>query len=410
MSDTAAAELRQIVAELRDEAVAIGFSRVGVAAVQPPPHHDAFRGWLAAGLAGVTGSWLERHEPLRRDPTSLLPGARSVVMLATDHPLGGGPVAEPAAAGHGRVARYARGADYHAPLRERVDRLAAWLAHRLPGARSRGVVDSAPLAERDFAWAAGLGWFGKNTMLIDPRAGSYFLLAALLTDVPLPVDAPLETDHCGTCTACLDACPTGAFPRPGVLDAARCISSLTIEDHGPMPADVRAGLGDWVFGCDVCQEVCPWNRHAPGSRDPALVGPPAAGMPDLAGLLALDEAAFRERFRGSPILRAKRRGLLRSAAVALGNRPHPPAFAALAGVLDDPEPVIRGAAAWALGRWIAAGVMPAEAGRAVAARLAREADAAVVTELRAAAAYASGSQLAVSSTSPDGSRPGPSTA
>ncbi|MFM8414088.1 MAG: tRNA epoxyqueuosine(34) reductase QueG, partial [Planctomycetota bacterium] len=242
------------------------------------------------------------------------------------------------------------------------------------------------LAERDFAWLAGLGWVGKNTMLLDPRAGSYFLLSALVTDVPLPVDAPLATDHCGTCTACLDACPTQAFPRPGVLDANRCISSVTIEDHGPLAPSLRAGLGDWIFGCDVCQEVCPWNRHAPGSAEPAFQPRRGETSLSLADVLGLDEAAFRARFRGSPILRAKRRGLLRSAAVALGNRPHPPAFPALSAALHDPEPVIRSAAAWALGRWIAADVLPGEARGTLEARLAVEADADVRAELTAALA------------------------
>jgi len=371
---------------VRQEARRLGFSRVGLAAAGSPPHHEAFRGWLAAGLAGSMESWLGRHAPLRENLEAILPAARSVVMLATDHPLGSGPAAEPLPPGHGRVARYARGDDYHDLLRPRLNRLAAWLEARVPGARARGVVDSAPLAERDFAWLAGLGWFGKNTMLIDPRAGSYFLLAAVVTDIPLPPDRPLETDHCGTCTACLDACPTGAFPAPRVLDATKCISALTIEDHGPLPAERRAELGDWIFGCDVCQEVCPWNRHAPGSNEPAFEPRGAAAGLDLAELLSLDDRGFRDRFRGSPLLRAKRRGLVRSAALVLGNRPHPPAFAALVAASADADPVVRGAAAWAFGRWIAAGVLQAEARGALTARLALEQEATVRAELEAALA------------------------
>jgi epoxyqueuosine reductase len=370
---------------IRAEALRLGFSRVGIApALAPPPHHGAFRDWLAAGLAGATEPWLARHEPLRASLDAILPAAQSVVMLATDHALGTGPAPEPLPAGRGRVARYARGDDYHDLLRGRLDTLAAWLEEAAPGCRARGVVDSAPLAERDYGWAAGLGWFGKNTMLIDPRAGSYFLLSALVTDLPLPADAPLETDHCGTCTACLDACPTGAFPEPRVLDATKCISAATIEDHDVLPRSLREGMGDWVFGCDVCQEVCPWNRHAPGSNEPAFQSREGEGSLSLADLLALDAAAFRQRFRGSPVLRAKRRGLLRSAAIALGNRPHEPAFPALAAALDDAEPVIRGAAAWAIGRWLAAGVMAAEARAALESRLAVEADGHVRGELAAA--------------------------
>ena len=347
-----------LTAALRTEALRFGFCRVGIAPAVPPPHHDAFRQWLTAGRAGVMQEWLTRHEPLRRDPATLLAGARSVIVLATDYP------ADPPAAdapGRGRVARYARGDDYHDLLRSRANALAAWLEDRVPGCRTRGVVDSAPLAERDYGLLAGLGWIGKNTMLIDPRAGSYFFLTAILTDLDLPDDTPLETDHCGTCTACLDACPTNAFVEPRVLDATKCIATLTIEDHGPVALDLRSGIADWVFGCDICQQVCPWNRHAPGSVEPAFAPRGGETTLDLAELLRLDEAGFRTRFKGSPLLRAKRHGLARSAAIALGNRPDPAAFDALAAALADAEPVVREAAAWALGRWIEAGVRAAEA-------------------------------------------------
>jgi len=372
-----------LVAELRQEAERLGFSRLGIAPAGRPPHHDAVGRWLSAGLAGVTASWMARHEPLRADPATLLPGVRSIIMLATDHATG--PAAAAHHGGRGRIARYAWGDDYHDLLRSRGNRLAAWLEARVPGCRTRAVVDSAPLAERDFAWLAGLGWFGKNTMLIDPRAGSFFLLTGLLTDLDLPADAAVVTDHCGTCTACLDACPTGALPAPGVLDAARCISAITIEDRGPVATELRAGLGDWVFGCDVCQEVCPWNRHAPGSREPAFQPRDGETTLPLEELLRLDDAGFRDRFRRSPVLRAKRRGLARSAALALGNRPHPPSLPALAAALDDGEPVVRAAVAWALGRWIAAGVEGAAARDLVSRRLLVESDAAVRRELTAAA-------------------------
>jgi epoxyqueuosine reductase len=337
-----------IVTDLEAEARRLGFSRLGVARLGKPPHHEAFEQWLARGFAGVMQPWLERHQPLRADPTSLLNGARSVVMLATDHVASGIPAVP---AGRGRVARYALGDDYHDLLRERGNALAVWLETRVPDCRTRAFVDSVPFAERDFAWLAGLGWFGKNTMLIDPQAGSYFLLTTLVTDAELPETAAVVADHCGTCTACLDACPTGALPEPGVLDARRCISALTIEDHGPIDPDLRTGMADWIFGCDICQEVCPWNRRAPGSTEPTLQ--PRAGETtlSLAELLSLDEAAFRERFRGSPLLRAKRRGLLRSAAIALGNRPDPAARQALVAALDDEDAVIRDAAAWALDRY-----------------------------------------------------------
>jgi len=377
-----------IAAQLRAEALRLGFSRIGITSLVEPPHHDAFRGWLARGLAGPLREWLERHEPLRRSATALLDGAASVVMLATDHATL--PDSRGCPSGQGRVARYAWGDDYHDLLRARANDLSVWLEFRVPGCRTRGVVDSAPIAERDFAWAAGLGWFGKNTMLIDPKAGSFFLLTAFLTDLALPADAPLQTDHCGTCTACLDACPTGALPEPGVLDAARCISTLTVESQAPVALDLRPGMGDWIFGCDICQEVCPWNRHAPGSSEPTFQPRGGETALSLAGLLALDEQAFRKRFKGSAIKRAKRTGLLRSAAIALGNKPDPASFPALAAAAGDADPVVREAAKWALGRWIEAGVM--------------------ADECRAALDHQAPSQSLTSSTSAAGSRPGPSVA
>ena len=397
-----ATDRERIAADLRAEARRLGFSRIGIAPAVPPPRQELVRQWLARGLAGAVEAWFARQVELRSDPGNLLSGARSVVMLATDHATaagagqGGGPVSDAAESvsaagpsgrpGYGRIARYAWGDDYHDILRERVNRLAAWLEGQAPGCRSRGVVDSAPLAEREFAWLAGLGWFGKNTMLIDPAAGSYFFLTALVTDLDLPVDTPVEVDHCGTCTACLDACPTQAFVEPRVLDAGRCISGLTIEEHGSVAAELRRGMGDWVFGCDICQEVCRWNRRAPGSAEPAFQPRGGAETLPLADLLGLDERRFRERFKGTPLVRAKRRGLLRSAAIALGNLPDPAALPALVAAAGDVEPVVRTAAAWALGRWLAVEPLAADARAALEARLAVEADDEVRRELAEALA------------------------
>jgi epoxyqueuosine reductase len=248
------------------------------------------------------------------------------------------------------VARYARGEDYHDVLRRRLGELLNWLREQSPGCRGRAVVDTAPLLERDFARRAGLGWFGKNTMLLNKRLGSFFFLGALLTDVPLRPDPPHESAHCGTCTACLDACPTGAFTGPGWLDSRRCISYLTIELRGSVPEDLRPGLGNWVFGCDVCQEVCPWNRKAPVGAEPQLSGRPDLVQLDPVELLGLSEEAFRHRFRGTALMRARRRGLLRNAALVLGNAGDRAALPALRRALEDPEPLIREAAAWAIGR------------------------------------------------------------
>lgn len=398
-----------LVAELAAESRRVGFQRCGVASLvaRDPAVHDAFREWLARGFAGPMTGWLERHEALRRRPEGLLPGARSVIMLATDHPPP--PPSDPMA-GRGRVAAYARGDDYHPALRRRVNRLGAWLEARVPGCRTRGVVDSAPFPEREFAWLAGLGWFGKNCMLIDPDAGSWFLLTALLTDLDLPASDPIRVDHCGTCTACLDACPTAAFVAPRVLDARRCISALSIEQRTAVDPALRPLLGDHVFGCDVCQEVCPWNRRAPGSPDVLFAAREENGIP-LAEVLALSEEEFRVRYRGSAILRAKRDGLARSAATALGNLPDPAAVPALVRALGDPSAVVREAAAWALARHRAAGAGDAAAiSAALGERLGLEEDPVVGAAIRAAIQSPASPQEAVSSTSADGSRPGPSAA
>jgi epoxyqueuosine reductase len=253
----------------------------------------------------------------------------------------------------------------------------------VPGCEGRAVADSAPLLERDFARAAGLGWVGKNTMLLNPHVGSYFYLGALLLNLELPADPPFPTDHCGTCTACLDACPTGAFVGPGVLDARRCISYLTIELRGPLPRDLREPMGDWVFGCDVCQEVCPWNHKPPPGREPAFRPRPDQAFPDLLEWVRLSPQSFKERFRDTALLRARRRGLVRNAAIALGNRGDARAVPDLAAALNDADAVVRGAAAWALGR-----LATPEALAALRARQELETDATVREELALALAGA----------------------
>jgi epoxyqueuosine reductase len=282
-------------------------------------------------------------------PANVLDGVRSLVMLALDYLT-----VEPRrpAPGQGRISRYAWGsADYHDTIHDRLNRLTDFVRERIAGAVVRGVVDTAPLLEREFAQLAGLGWIGKNTLLINRSRGSWFFLAALLTDVELEFDAPFEADHCGSCRACLDACPTDAFPRPYVLDASRCISYLTIELRDAMPASLRADVGEWLFGCDVCQEVCPWNAKAEVTSN-AGFRPLRENDPiELAKLFELDDAAFRDRFRLTPLWRPKRRGLLRNAAIVLGNRPVSAAVSSLVRGLNDQEPLVRGAAAWALGNY-----------------------------------------------------------
>jgi epoxyqueuosine reductase len=344
---------------LKARARQLGFELVGVAPATPADGFDRLRDWLARGYAG-TMAYLERHADARRHPAAVLPQVRSVVMVGMSYkPRRESPVAsgerDARATRHApratpRVSRYALGLDYHDVLRERLGRLLDWLKGERPGCHGRGVVDTAPLLERDFARRAGLGWFGKNTMLLNKRLGSYFFLGALLVDAELRPDPPHEASHCGTCTACLDACPTGAFAGPGWLDSRRCISYLTVELRGPVPEELRPGVGDWLFGCDVCQEVCPWNRKAPPGLEPALQARPDLERLDPVELLGIDEAEFRRRFRGTALMRTKRRGLLRNAALVLGNTGGARALPALRRALDDPEPLVREAAAWAIGR------------------------------------------------------------
>jgi len=329
-----------LAARLKDHARAIGFDLVGIAPAAAADSFDRLRAWLAQGFAGEMG-YLERHAEARRGPESILPEVRSVVMAAmyyaADAPRAGA-----------RIARYARGADYHDVLRARLKLLLAWVRTQAPACRGRGVVDTAPLLERDFARRAGLGWFGKNTMLINKHRGSYCFLGALLLDIDLPADTPHDATHCGSCTACLDACPTGAFVGPGVLDARRCISYLTIELRGPIPEELRRPTGDWLFGCDVCQEVCPWNRKPLPALDPALQPCPELEAVDPVALLDLTEEAFRQRFQGTALLRTRRAGLLRNAAIVLGNARNRAALPALRRALDDPEALVRAAARWAI--------------------------------------------------------------
>jgi epoxyqueuosine reductase len=327
---------------IRQRCRILGFDLAGIAAATPADGFARLESWLDQGFAGEM-AYMHRHREARRHPASVLPEVRSIVMVGMNYKADRQDAPTP-----GRVASYARGADYHDVLRDRLNQLLAWIQEEFPGCRGRGVVDTAPLLERDFARRAGLGWFGKNTMLLNKRLGSFFFLGAMLLDLDLQPDAAQEHGHCGTCTACLDACPTRAFPEPGVLDSRRCISYLTIELRGQIPAELREPMGDWLFGCDICQDVCPWNRKAPRSAEPAWETRPDLMAIDPVELLELTEDGFRRRFRGTALLRSKRRGLLRNAAIVLGNRGNPAALPALRQALSDPEPLVREAAQWAI--------------------------------------------------------------
>ncbi|MBX3131865.1 MAG: tRNA epoxyqueuosine(34) reductase QueG [Gemmatimonadaceae bacterium] len=300
---------------LKAQALGLGFDLVGIAALGPVATAPQFRNWLDAGFHGEM-DYLARGAELRNDTTRPAPGMRSAVVVALDY---GGKQPD------GPVARYARGADYHRVMWDRLDELLAWVrAGCGSNIGGRAYVDTGPILERDLAQRAGLGWTGKNTMLINPKVGSFFFLGALFLDVALEPDLPFEEDHCGSCTRCLDACPTQAFVAPQVMDARRCISYLTIESREAIPAEFHAAVGEHLYGCDVCQDVCPWNvKFAREQGDAALAprapieGRNAAELADW--LLALDDVGYREAFRGSAMKRAKLSGLQRNAALVRAN-------------------------------------------------------------------------------------------
>lgn len=368
-SDPAA--LAELIA---NAAYALGFDLIGVAPAGPSPDAARYQQWLAAGFGGEM-AYLARRALERADPRTLLPEARSLIVLGASYFTHQLPAAVRDDPSRGLIAAYAWGDDYHDVLKPLLFELdAAIRAASGRTAPGRAYVDSGPVLERSWAQEAGLGFIGKNTCLIAPRQGSWTFLAVLLVpeevsrftfQVPGGRGQGAEaTDRCsctcGACTRCLDVCPTGAFPAPYVLDARRCISYLTIELKGPTPHELRPRLGNWIFGCDLCQEVCPYNRRfARPARLAALAGRPEMAAPRLLDLLALDEAGFRRRFRASPVVRAKRRGLLRNVCVALGNWGDPAAAPGLAEALHDPEPLVRGHAAWALGRIEAPGARQA---------------------------------------------------
>lgn len=336
-----------LTSDVKEYARDIGFHLVGVTSPEPFPvaELDITR-WLGEGHQGEM-AWLnEARTRLATRPAELLPGAKSLIVVAVSYRT-----VEPSDGPGGRVARYAWGGDYHDAMKSRLRLLAAFMSEQAGRTvKSRTFVDDGPLVERDAAVRAGLGFRGKNTNVLTP-IGSFVFLGALLTDVALDFDTPVAKD-CGSCRLCIDACPTDALDEAYHLAAERCIAYLTIEHRGPIDAELRPKLGEWVFGCDICQEVCPYNASTRG-RPPgwAEFEPRLGTRRDLPALLELDDEAFRQTFRGSPIKRAKRRGLARNAALALGNRGQSDARPALErAASDDPEPLVRDAAAWALAR------------------------------------------------------------
>jgi len=330
------------VDSLRALAVEEGFRHCGIApAVEATGFSDLVR-WIEAGYAGDMRYFHDRL-PAYRHPDSVLAGVRSIVVLAYPYDAAASRALPP---GYGKIARYAwAGVDYHDVVHPKLKRLCRFLENLQPNAKARGVIDTAPLLEREFAQLAGLGWRGKNTLLLNKQLGSYFFLACVLTDLDLPADKPHVTSHCGNCTACLDACPTDAFPQVGVLDASRCISYLTIEHREAIPIERREEMGEWLFGCDICQEVCPWNRKPSRHANPDV---PSLEMLELASLFTMNDDEFRKQFRHTPLWRAKRRGVLRNAAIILGNQGGKQAIEVLRTACQEEDPLVREAAQWAL--------------------------------------------------------------
>ena len=366
---------RRLKEDIRAAARCLGFQLCGFARAAVAPHAAFVREWLATGNAGGM-SYLERGLTQRLDPRQGVPLVRSVITVGYPYLPPPVPPVDWQRELRGRIAAYALGGDYHRLVAQRLRALAAQIAVLRPGAVLRPAVDTSAVLEREWAALGGIGWFGKNTNILHHEDGSYFFLGELLTDLELDPDPPVA-EHCGTCTRCLDRCPTAALKPGYVLDARLCISYLTIEHRGTIPIELRDKLGNWIFGCDVCQEVCPWNEKLVRERGTPAVADLLPYLPDLA---RLSEQQFRNRFRGSAIRRATRAGLVRNVMVALGNTRNPAAVKVVgAALLDDPSAVVRQHAAWALGR-----IGDQHARRALEAASRREADTAARREIEGA--------------------------
>jgi len=335
---------------IKEQAHQLGFALAGITSPESPPHWSNFQDWLTEGRHGSMGYLAdERSRRRRANPREILPECRSILVLGTPYPNPKSAQTDAGPPPQGRVAAYAWGEDYHNVLPERMKALVDFIEEQVGHPVSnRWYSDTGPILERDLAMRAGLGWIGKNTCLINPSKGSYFLLSEILLGIELEPDPPFTTDHCGTCTRCIEACPTQCILTDRTMDARRCISYLTIELKGDIPTEFRSQLGDWIFGCDVCQMVCPWNRFATLNGDPTFTPRDGLPRPQLIQELALTPDEFNRKFKNSPIKRAKRRGYLRNVTVALGNSKDPQVIPALLNTLQDPEPMVREHTAWAL--------------------------------------------------------------
>jgi epoxyqueuosine reductase len=368
------------------EARRLGFKLVGVTQPDPPQHLDVYERWLHAGYHGEMGYLsTDRARAHRSDPRLILPECKSILVLGWEHTI---PKSSKDKSDNknrdlkGRIASYAWDEDYHNVLPRRLEQLAAFIENQVgEPVANRWYTDTGPILERELAQRAGLGWIGKNTCLINPANGSYFLLAELFIGIELEADQPFFADRCGSCTRCLEACPTACILPDRTIDASRCISYLSIELKGPIPVDLRSQMDNWVFGCDICQQVCPWNQRfaRPGGGEKTS-GRSQIANPDLIAELSLTPEQFNRKFKGSPVKRAKRRGYLRNVAVALGNTGQTSAIPPLVKSLqEEPEPLVSRHAAWALGQ-----INDENALRALQEAAAKEEDAEVLAEIYAA--------------------------
>jgi epoxyqueuosine reductase len=368
---------------LRERARALGFDVCRVSSAESPAHaRERLAAWLEDGAHGDM-TWMAETFERRADPRKLMGDAKSVIMLGLNY----GPSADPRAAleqrDAGVISVYARHRDYHDVLKGKLKELASYLvgAARTEEADVKVFVDTAPLLEKPLAARAGLGWQGKHTNLVSREFGSWLFLGAILTNLELPPDAP-ESDHCGQCRACLDACPTGAFPAPYRLDARRCISYLTIELKGPIPREFRPAIGNRIYGCDDCLAVCPWNKFASVGREAKLAARADLAAPPLIELARLDDASFRSLFAGGPIKRIGRARFVRNVLIAIGNAKDPALAGSAVERLDDESPLVRGAAIWALAQLLSR----EELSRLASERSEQECDSAVIEEWRDALA------------------------
>lgn len=339
------AETASLTERIRQEAGRIGFFKVGITPAKLLPRNEFFDDWLGRKMHGGM-AYLERQSDKRKSPHLLMDSARSFLILGMNYYSGGNPKREPL---KGRISRYAWGMDYHLLMRDRLNKIRAFILREAPQAHALCYADSGPVMEKMWGAESSLGWMGKHTNLISRELGSWFFLGVILLDLELDYDE-IERDHCGSCKRCISACPTGAIVAPYVIDARSCISYLTIELRGPIPLPMRPLIGNRIFGCDDCQEVCPWNRFAKVTAEAKFGSGECDQLPDLVSLVNLTPAQFNDRFKRSAIRRAKRDGFIRNVVVALGNSHRNDAIPALSTALNDPSPLVRGHAAWALGQ------------------------------------------------------------